>query len=59
MLRHPYGPVSVSPSIRPAAGVAEARAHPAQRIGSTAKTPCSGTWQRGQPGVDCWYHSVH
>ena len=49
----------VSPSTRPAAGVTEARAHPAQRIGSTAKTPSSGTRQRGQPVVDCWYHSVH
>ncbi len=39
----------VSPSIRPAAGVAEARAHPAQRIGSTAKTPSSGPGNAGCP----------
>jgi hypothetical protein len=32
----------LSPFIRPAAGVAEARAHPAQRIGVELPTPCSG-----------------
>ena len=49
----------VSPPIRPAAGVVEARAHPAQRIG--VELPNALLWhlQRGQPVVDCWYHSVH
>ena len=50
--------LQVSDSIRNT-GVAEARAHPAQRIGVELPTLCSGTGQRGQPVVDCSYHSVH
>ena len=42
----------VSPSIRPAAGVAEARAHPAQRIGvELAANSLLWHRQHGQPVV--------
>ena len=47
-----------SHSIGPAAAVAEARAHPAQRIG-VEQNALLWHRQRGQPVVDCWYNIVH